>query len=160
MRNREKKKILKNSWTKPQWPVGNIRHLNTCNWSSKWKVQTENWTENIFKEVMTKNFPTTVKTSTYKSWEYRKNIYKQSKCKEITYPGHYKETAQKQRYTEYIFSWKDSLDCVYCIIWVYMTKTVGSSQWNIVQTSGDDSQWEIEKGLIDSSIRGKSKTGN
>ena len=113
-----KEKILKNSWIKPQWPVGDIRHLNTCNWCSKWKIETENWTENIFKAVMTKNFPTTVKTSAYKSWEYRKNIYKQSKCKEITYPGHYKETAQKQRYTEYIFFWKDSLDCVYCRIWV------------------------------------------
>lgn len=70
---------------------------------------------------MTKNFPTMVKTSTYKiptykSWEYRKNMCKQSKCKEITYPGHYKETAQKQRYTECIFSWKDSLCSVCCAI--------------------------------------------
>lgn len=39
-----------------------------------------------------------------------------------------------------------------------MTKThKATPQWNIVQTSGNENWGEVEDGLIDSSIKGKSK---
>lgn len=40
-----------------------------------------------------------------------------------------------------------------------MTKTTGPSRWNIVQTSGAENQWEIEKGLTDSRVKGSQRLG-